>query len=197
MINYTLPPGLVQVPFKDGGHWVTYKGKWIRSVSKILERIYPMPPDLDPWYLERGKMVHHATTLIDSGTLDWDSLDPRLVPFLKAYGDFLHTARPVVEASELVVVHASYSFGARLDRVFRLPGQDRLVVTDLKCGTGKEDRYWLQVAACAMALDEGNIRDYDLAILNLDNKGKPHFAVAEDPSVLVNRWREILEVDKI
>lgn len=194
MIGYHLPPGLVEVPFMDGGHWFSHKGKYIRSVSKILNRIYPMP-QMDPWYLDRGKKVHHATTLIDAGTLDWDMLDDRLVPFLEAYRDFIHTARPVIEASELTVIHPSYSFGARLDRVFRLPGQDRLVVVDIKCGMGKEDRYWLQVAGCAIAMDEGNVGDYDLALLNLDGKGRPHFTEAKDPGSWIARWRQILVED--
>jgi hypothetical protein len=104
-------------------------------------------------------------------------------------------AKPVVEASELVVIHPSYSFGARLDRVLRLPGQDRLLVVDIKCGTGKEDRYWCQVAGCAIALDEAHVADYDLALLNLDNKGKPHFSIADDPGTWIARWREILAED--
>lgn len=154
-----------------------------------------MPPDLDPWYLERGQAVHAATVLIDNGTLDWDGLDERLKPFCDAYRVFIETARPIVEASELVVVHHSYSYGARLDRVFSLPGQERLLVVDIKCGSGKEDRYWLQVAGCAVALDDANVSNYDLALLNLNNKGKPKLTLADDPASWVNRWRKVLEED--
>jgi hypothetical protein len=196
MLTYTLPPGLAEVPFKDGGHWFTHNGKYIRSVSKILNEIYPMPPDLDPFYLERGKLVHHATTMIDKGTIDWATVDERIKPFCTAYLDFITLARPVVEASELIVVHPSYRFGARLDRVMRLHGQDRLIVVDIKTGMGKEPRYWLQVAACAMALDEAHVGDYDLAFLNLDKQGKPHFTVENDAATWINKWREVLEADK-
>jgi hypothetical protein len=195
MISYQLPEGLIENRFPEGGHWYTYQGRYIRSVSKILNRIYPMPPDLDPWYLERGRAVHAATVLIDGGTLDWDGLDERLKPFCDAYRVFIETARPGVEASELVVVHPSYSYGARLDRVFSLPGQDRLLVVDIKCGSGKEDRYWLQVAGCAVALDDANVGNYDLALLNLNNKGKPKLTLADDPASWVNRWRQVLEED--
>jgi hypothetical protein len=195
VISYTPPSGLTWSKFPDGGEWPWVNGKPIRSVSKILNVIYPLPPDLPKWALERGKMIHASACLIDKGTLDWDTLDERLKPFCSAYVAFIDTAHPIIEASELTVVHPSLKFGARLDRVYRLPWQSRLVVTDIKGGTGKEDRYWLQVAACAMALDEGNIKDYDLALLNLDRDGNPHFTCANDPGLWVNRWREILETD--
>jgi hypothetical protein len=195
MISYTLPPGCALYSFDDGNQWVNYKGKSIRSVSKILNVIYPMPPNLDPWYLERGRMVHAATVMIDKGVLDWDALDERIKPFCDAYVDFRNTSAVVVEASELVVVHPSYTYGGRLDRVYRLLGQARKLVTDIKCGTGKEDRYWLQVAALAMALDEANVMDYDLALLNLDSKGHPHFTVADHPGSWINQWREVLRND--
>jgi hypothetical protein len=194
-MKYTLPSSCEISHFGDGGTWVKYHGRPVRSVSRILDRIWPLPPDLDPYYLERGRIVHHATTLIDAATLDWESVDPRIKPFLDAYVSFKMMAGPVVEASELTVVHPSYKFGARLDRVYRLPGQDRLVVTDIKCGTGKEDRYWCQVAACAIALDDAHVGDYDIALLNLDKTGRPHFTVAEDPGSWVNRFRDILEKD--
>lgn len=195
MIEYKLPPGLVKSTFGDGAVWYSYQGRPIRSISKILNVIYPMPPDLDPWYLERGKLVHHATTLIDAGALDMAALDPRLLAFVSAYQQFRQLAEPVMEAIELTVVHPSYRYGARIDRVIRLPGQARLIVVDIKCGMGKEDRYWLQCAGGAMALDEDHVSDYDLALLNLDSKGRPHLTVENDPGAWVNRWREVLAQD--
>lgn len=193
MITYTLPPDLSSYRFGDGGHWYTHLGVNIRSVSKILQRIYPMPVDLDPWYLERGRIVHQSTVYIDEGRLG--EVDERITSFLDAYREFITLARPVMEASELVVIHPSYSFGARLDRVMRLPGQEKLLVVDIKCGEGREDRYWLQVAACAQALDETHIGDYDLALLNLTSKGRAVFTVADNPSEWVNRWRQVLQED--
>jgi hypothetical protein len=195
MIDYHLPPGLVEVPFKDGGHWFTHDGKYIRSVSKILNRVWPMPPDLDPWYLERGKAVHSATVLIDSGTLDMETLDNRLYAYCSAYQQFLRMAKPTMEAREIVVIHPSYRFGARIDAVLRLPGQNRLIVCDYKCGLGREPRYWMQTALCALAFDEEHIGDYDLSLLNLDGKGKAHFEISDNPATLVNQARKILQDD--
>ena len=196
MVNYQLPPGLTMSKFKDGsGEWPWHNGKPIRSVSRILDKIWPMPPGLPVWYLERGKLVHHATTLIDKGTLDWDTVDERIKPFLDAYQSFVDTAHPEIEAMELNVVHTSLRYGGRLDRVYRFPGHTRLVLADIKTGLGTDDRYWCQCAALAMALDEDHVNDYDLALVNLDKNGRPHYTEAPHPGSWVNRWREILEKD--
>ena len=193
MITYALPPNLERI---DADYeWYTHKGERIRSVGKILDRLFPMPPDLDPWYLERGKMVHLATTIIDAGTLDWNTLDPRIKPFCDAYQSFLDTSKVIVEASELTVVHPSYKYGARLDRIYSFPGGGKPVVVDIKTGTGKKDRYWLQVAGCAMAFNEAEAPLFDLALLNLDNKGNPHLTFADDPGTWLERWRKVLSDD--
>ena len=151
MIEYSLPEGLEPIAFEDGGTWYKYHGRYLKSVGKILNTVFPMP-EIDPYYLTRGKFVHNATVLIDAGTLDWRALDPRLIPYCKAYQSFLEMSHPIVEASELIVVASDYTHGGRLDRVFRLPGRDRLLVTDIKVGSGKEERYWLQIAAYGLLL---------------------------------------------
>ena len=188
---YNLPPGLVETPFEDGGHWYTYQGRYLKSVGKILNTIYPMP-DIDPFYLTRGKMIHSATVLIDAGTIDWPALDERLEPYCRAYESFLGMANPVMELSEQIVVMPDYSYGGRLDRVIRLPGRERLIVTDIKVGTGKERRYQLQLAAYALALAGDLAVDYDLALLNLGKNGEPRLTVLDDPGTILAEWRGIL-----
>jgi len=191
MIEYTLPAGLEITHFKDGGHWFTYQGRYLKSVGKILNTVFPMP-EINPYYLERGKFVHNATVIIDAGILDWEALDPRLTPYCKAYQSFLEMAHPVVEASELIVVAPDYTYGGRLDRVFRLPGRERLLVVDLKVGSGKEKRYQLQLAAYALLLGGEHVADYDLALLNLEKNGQPRLTVLPDPGSKVAEWRVIL-----
>jgi len=191
MIEYALPPGLEILPFEDGGHWFSHKGRRLKSVGKILDTIYPMPA-IDKWYMTRGKLVHDACCMIDVGNLDWEALDERLIPFCRAYESFIGTGVPIVEASELIVVMPDYSYGGRLDRVFRLPGRDRLIVTDIKTGSGKEPRYQLQLAAYALALAGDHVADYDLAILNLQKTGQARLTVLPDPGGKVAEWRMIL-----
>lgn len=191
MIEYVLPPGLEITNFEDGGHWYTHHGRYLKSVGKIINTIYPMP-EIDPYYLERGKFVHTACCMIDAGNLDWNALDSRLTPYCKAYQTFLEMSHPIVEASELIVVAPDYTHGGRLDRVFRLPGRERLLVTDIKVGSGKEPRYKLQIAAYALLLGGEHVADYDLALLNLEKNGQPRLTVLPDPGSKVAEWRGIL-----
>ena len=191
MIEYTLPPELEITNFEDGGHWYNHHGRYLKSVGKILNTIYPMP-EIDPYYLIRGKMIHNATVMIDAGNLDWETLDPRLTPYCKAYQSFLEMSHPIVEASELIVVASDYTHGGRLDRVFRLPGRERMLVTDIKVGSGKEPRYKLQIAAYALLLAGEHVADFDLAILNLEKNGQPRLTVLPDPGGKVAEWRGIL-----
>ena len=190
-MTYNLPSGLVEVPFEDGGHWFTYQGRYLKSVGKILNTIYPMP-EIDPFYLTRGKMIHDATVLIDAGTLDWTTLDERLESYCRAYESFVDMSHPIMELSEQIVVMPDYSYGGRLDRVIRLPGRERLIVTDIKVGNGKEHRYKLQLAAYALALAGDRAGDYDLALLNLGKNAKPRLTVLEDPGTILAEWRGIL-----
>ena len=191
MIEYKLPAGLEITHFKDGGHWFTYQGHYLKSVGKILNTVFPMP-EINPYYLTRGIMIHNATVMIDAGNLDWRALDPRLTPYCKAYQSFLEMSHPIVEASELIVVASDCTHGGRLDRVFRLPGRERLIVADIKVGSGKEERYWLQIAAYALLLAGEHVADVDLEILNLQKNGQPRLTVAPDPGSKVAEWRGIL-----
>ena len=191
MIEYKLPAGLEITNFEDGGHWFTYQGRYLKSVGKILNTVFPLP-QIDPYYLTRGKFVHNATVMIDAGSLDWEALDPRLTPYCKAYQSFLEMAHPVVEASELIVVASDYTHGGRLDRVFRLPGRERLIVADIKVGSGKEERYWLQIAAYGLLLAGEHVTDLDFAIINLQKNGQPRLTVTPDPGSKVAEWRGIL-----
>jgi len=188
---YILPPGLEFTDYPDGGRWVSYNGQHLKSVGKVLDSVYPLPA-IDPFYLRRGQYVHAATELIDAGTLDWAALDSRLEPYCRAYQDFIDMSHPVIELSEQIVVAPDYSYGGRLDRVFRLPGRERLLVVDIKTGNGREKRYRLQLAAYALALAGARAYEYDLALLNLGANGQPRLTVLENPGFLLEEWRIIL-----
>lgn len=188
---YTLPPGLEFTVYPDGGRWVSYNGRHLTSVGKVLDSVHPMP-FIDPFYLRRGQYVHAATELIDLGTLDWTTLDSRLEPYCRAYQAFIEMSHPVIELSEQIVVAPDYSYGGRLDRVFRLPRRERMILTDIKTGNGKEKRYQLQLAAYALALAGARAYEYDLGLLNLHKNGQPRLTVLENPGFLLEEWRIIL-----
>ena len=70
------------------------------------------------WYFARGTAIHHATVLVDRGTLDWSTLDERIVPFVRAYEKFITTVRPVVLLTEHEVCGAGVV--GHLDRVYKI-----------------------------------------------------------------------------
>ena len=75
----------------------------------------------DPWYAERGRMIHLATALYDYGTLDESSLDYRIVPYLEAFKSYREQF-PFIETDypdrniEIVLGDHVYDYAGTLDR---------------------------------------------------------------------------------
>ncbi len=177
-----------------------YKGdRKVPSMGRILDLRFPMSRWIDPWYLERGSMVHAATVMIDAGTLDWSALDPRIVGYCAAYRRFREIMPCRVLASEHKVCHPSGRFSGRLDRVYEIPGHGMPVVTDIKLGKADE-RYWLQDAGYAKAYDPVSWPGYPRALLLLGATGQPDLRFDPDPArhaaefdELVDRyWKEVM-----
>lgn len=82
------------------------------------------------FYFQRGTLIHKACCMVDSGTLDWDSLDPQIAGHVKAYAKFIDDVRPEVCESELKVSCKRLNYMGHLDRVFRICGV--YVLCDLK-----------------------------------------------------------------
>lgn len=84
----------------------------------------------DPYYLDRGRVVHIATALIDKGRLDWDTVDERIEGFLQAYLRF-RCEQPFNncwEHSETSLHHPLYRYCGTPDRF--------LPLIDIKTGQG-------------------------------------------------------------
>jgi hypothetical protein len=80
---------------------------------------------------ERGNMVHLACALLDQGVLDWTTVDPVILPFVRAYYNFLIECR--VSWIEIEKASASpLGFAMRPDRIGFVNG--RRAVVDLKTG---------------------------------------------------------------
>jgi hypothetical protein len=108
------------------------------GVTKVLDlsglsSYYPR----DPWYLERGRMVHLGTALIDSDTLDWLTVDERIKGYLEGYQKFLHETGWKFQYSEVELYDPIYDFCGKPDRF--------LPLTDIKTGEDNEEQlggYW-------------------------------------------------------
>jgi hypothetical protein len=119
--------------FNEANHVYTLDGRALESVTQVLasERL------IDTTFCDeegrtRGTYVHAASEMIDRGTLDWDSLDPVLLPYCEAYAQFLADTKPEIILSETPMYHPAHLYAGKPDRIMKLNGVT--VVIDLKSG---------------------------------------------------------------
>jgi len=121
----------------------TKTGKLYPSVTTVL-------PDF-PWGNEeardRGTQVHKACYLINHGALDWDSLDPRIEPYVRGYDLLLKETDLSVELSELTVLSDKYKTAGTVDIIGKMGGHN--IIADIKTGeySQKLPSWEVQVAA--------------------------------------------------
>ena len=97
------------------------------------------------YYMERGTLVHTATEMIDKGTLDWNSLDPVLLPYCEAYAEFcsIMVNMENLLISESPMYHPQHLYAGTPDRLVPVNGMASLI--DIKSG-GPHPTNLLQVA---------------------------------------------------
>ena len=125
-------PGL---EFDEGSHVYQLNGVRLPSVTGVLSVISDyavVPKAVLQKAADRGTAVHHATELVDAGTLDWGSLHDELIPYVMAWEQFKHDMR---DRMQIVVVekrtyHPSLGYAGTLDREVVL--DDALSVIDIK-----------------------------------------------------------------
>lgn len=104
----------------DGEHHIfTVNGEVIPSVTTVLKkaRLTPDYSFLDPWYAQRGTYVHRATELWESGTLDEDTVDPQIKPYLDAYKSFRGDCLVNVTGQEVRLWHPVYKYAGIIDMI--------------------------------------------------------------------------------
>jgi hypothetical protein len=116
----------------------------------------------DPWYLERGGIIHAETEKIDAGTLIWSTVDPRLEGYLEAYEQFKLDLGITWKFSELSLHSSLYKYCGTPDRLG--PG-----IWDIKSGEHDE----LQLPAYHYLAVENNINvGFDCNNLRLFENGR-------------------------
>ena len=145
------PPRL---EFKEEDHTYFLDGKPIPSVTKILGDVglYPDFRLVDPWYAERGSMVHLACHYLDQGTLDRESLDAEILPYIESYEKFKEVFKVEVLESEIQLFDETYWYAGTADKLVNINWnmQIREAMADLKCG-GPEFGYQHQIAGYSLA----------------------------------------------
>jgi len=119
--------------FDEEAHEYFLDERLIPSVTTLLQEVGLIDiskfPDIE-FYRERGKAVHSATEFWDKGTLDEDSVEERIVPYLDAYKRFRQETGFVPDATELPGYSESLWCAGTLDKIGMFNGVGAII--DLK-----------------------------------------------------------------
>ena len=124
---------------------------------------------------EFGNHVHEACHLLNLEELDWLTLDDALVPYVRAWEDFLEDSGAVVIKSEHQVFSERFRFAGTLDVLVDWKRRTRLI--DLKSTASVPRTVGPQTAAYAQAHQEmtgSHISDRYCLHLKPDGKYKAH-----------------------
>jgi hypothetical protein len=115
----------------EATHTYTLNGRRLISVTQALS-ILDDRWKVDPFYLERGRLIHLATEYYDRDELDFDSLDERIGGYVNAYINFKIETGFIPHLIEHKLYHPRYFYAGRMDRIGSLNSNEDLL--DLKSG---------------------------------------------------------------
>ena len=139
-----------ELTFDPENHQYWLRGKQIPSVTWVL-RVEGVIDDryYTDYGLVRGIAVHKGCELIAKGTVDWRSVDYRILPYLEAYQDFLQKTGFIPEIIEKPFINEDLEYGTKPDQIGTWDSQK----TVLELKTGKIPKWaCLQTAGQAMAV---------------------------------------------
>ena len=191
------------IEFDEANHLYFVNGKPMPSVSRILAPLVDfcyVPRETLEYASQRGTAVHKATELWDRGTLDCDTIDAVVAPYLSAWLKFRKDTGFVPRLIERRVHHADYGYCGTIDRqgcMTELAGSPQAVI-DIKTPVQLGPVVGLQLAAYQGALrSEGFQADLRFAVqLRADGQYRlVSYQSKEDFSVFValltiKNWRE-------
>lgn len=121
------------------------KGRVVPGVTGIIRACGLMDDHGWNYYArDRGTAVHKAIELFERGTLDAESLDPVIVPYMNGWLSFKYDTGYECEASEQIIFNPVYRYAGTLDQTGFIGG--KTCVLDIK--TGAAQPWWgLQTAA--------------------------------------------------
>lgn len=129
----------MNLSFDPGTHTYRMNGVVIPSVTQIIAPVLNLS-GTDSETLERARLfgiaAHKATELWDQGTLDMETLDPALIPYLEAWKRFRHEHEFEPEMIEYRVCHWQHRYAGTVDRIGMLKRRRNRVraVLDIKSG---------------------------------------------------------------
>lgn len=113
---------------EDHTYWVGGE-QWpsVTTVLKIFGEYEGIPAEYLAAAAEFGRHVHLAIHLFDSGSLVWNTLDPRLQRCVTKWSDWLVSRNATVLASEVLVWHPRLRYCGQFDKIVRIPPHNYLL----------------------------------------------------------------------
>jgi hypothetical protein len=145
----------VTVEFEEATHTYRIDGRQVPSVTQCLSLLDPFQK-VDRAVLEAARQFghhgHKAMALLVRDALDWNTLDPALVPYIEGGAKFLSDfSDRVVVASELIVANVVLGVAGTMDLLMEDESHSQEVV-EFKFTSGVPNEVGPQTAAYAFML---------------------------------------------
>ncbi len=180
--------------FNESTHTYTLDGKRLPSVTQCIAAKHPLWFTPDPWYAERGTAVHKACSLYVARTLDIETVDPEVKPYLDSFEKFLQQCFFASMKTDLLVWSEKHWYAGTLD-LLPLTAKRGHWLVDLKT-ENVPSTVGMQLAGYAEALKESHgivgVRRFSLCL----RKDKP-FQLKEysDPADL-QKFLQCVQMEK-
>lgn len=127
-----------------------------------------------PWFQDRGTKVHLACEYMDKGILDWKSVAPEILGYVKSYQLGKHEYKFEILETEMLVFDKLHRFAGTLDRIVKFEGNDFNGIRQIDIKSGMPHiSHGYQTAGYNICLDDS---DYSRHIprysLYLDKDGR-------------------------
>ncbi len=169
--------------FKSDTHEYFWHGAPVPSVTQIIQSANLANFDSVPWHIlkkacELGTYVHQATEYLDNNTLDFDTIDEGVFPYLQAWERFKIDTGFKIKFIEVRLYSQKYKFAGTIDRIGTI--NDKEVIPDIKTGVHSIS-HAVQTSAYAQLAKEAGIltqRKANRLTVKLNSDGsyslKPH-----------------------
>ncbi len=184
-----------ELTLQEDGHIYKIHGRRVISVTQAL-KILDDRWKVDPFYLERGRLIHLSTEYFDHYQLDEDTVDPQIQGYFDAYRNFRDNTGFVPTHIEHKLYHPQLWYAGKIDRIGPLNGKQALI--DLKSG-GKVRSDELQGAAYWELAKANKIHVDKVFDLYLDADGTYKLEPVKNPKSLlpvflaclkITQWKE-------
>lgn len=180
--------------FDSATHTYTYNGNVVPSVTQVLQgfgAFAGVRKEVLDAACERGTAVHRACELYDLNTLDYDTVDNIVRPYLAAWRQFVRRKTPEWTHIEMPLYNKMYGYAGTPDRYGTIGGEPWVI--DIKTSSAPSKLWGLQTVGYRALVDETCKR----ATVQLAKDGTYKFIVWKEvtdwpvflSSLTLTKWR--------